>query len=243
MTSSRLTGVVDWYNVERGFGLIIGYDGAEYFVHFTNLSPGLAPVPGQRLTFQARPRRGKAGMEAFQIEAMRSPMAPTPGQESVNRTNPSKPSPLTNSIKPANTVSAPSAFTSAPPTTDSAAATRAAAAEVLELQRQRKKGLASPRVEPFPVGMRVAHPHHGAGTVVLAALEIVSVRFDRDPRRHPRPATARVRAGSSTTDQPCAPISGDCHTRERSPRPSPASLRYRGGRASSGGRCQGSADP
>jgi cold shock CspA family protein len=63
MTNPQLPGVVDWYNVARGFGVIRGDDGIDYFVHFSNLPPGLTPTPGQRLTFQARPRRGKAGKE------------------------------------------------------------------------------------------------------------------------------------------------------------------------------------
>ena len=137
MVSSPLSGVVDWYNVERGFGVIRGDDGIEYFVHFSNLPPGLTPAPGQRLTFQARPRRGKAGMEAFEAK----PAQPTKA--------PAAPAPRA--------------------VADTAAATRAAAAEALELQRQRKKGLAPPRVEPFPVGARVTHPRHGPGTVILAA--------------------------------------------------------------------------
>ena len=150
MTNPPLCGVVDWYNVARGFGVIRGDDGIEYFVHCSNLPPGPTPAPGQRLTFQARPRRGKAGMEAF---------AARPAQSTK-----------------ASAAPAPRAVA------DAAAATRAAAAEALELQRQRKKGLAPPRVEPFPVGAAVTHLRHGPGTVILAAPEVVSVRFARDPR-------------------------------------------------------------
>lgn len=150
VTSSTLSGVVGWYNVERGFGVIRGDDGSEYFVHCSNLPPGLTPAPGQRLTFQARPRRGKAGLEAFEARPAQSTKAPAaPAPRAV---------------------------------ADMVAATRAAAAEALELQRQRKKGLAPPRVEPFPVGARVTHPRHGPGTVILAAPEVISVRFARDPR-------------------------------------------------------------
>lgn len=181
MTKSQLSGIVDWYNTERGFGVVIGNDGAEYFIHFTNLPPGLAPMPGQRLSFQARPRKGKAGMEAFQIEVVQPPRTGTskpPGSraQSAERSRPVTPG------RPASAPASPPAATPPALPTDTVAATRAAAAEALELQRQRKKGLAPPKVEPFPPGARVTHPGNGPGTVVLAAPEIVSVRFARDPR-------------------------------------------------------------
>jgi CspA family cold shock protein len=149
MTTTRFSGVVDWYNAERGFGVIIGDDRVDYFVHFTNLPTGLTPTPGQRLTFQARPRRGKAGMEAFEVATVQSARhsPPSPADRAAN----------------------------------AVAATRAAAAEALALQRQRKKGLAPPRVEPFPPGTRVTHPRYGSGIVVLAAPGIISVRFSHDP--------------------------------------------------------------
>lgn len=65
MTNSQLSGIVDWYNDECGFCVIRGNDGVEYFLYFTNLPANFTPVPGQRLTFQARPREQKPGMEAF----------------------------------------------------------------------------------------------------------------------------------------------------------------------------------
>jgi cold shock CspA family protein len=59
---SHLSGIVDWYNDERGFGVVVGDDGVEYFLHFTNLPAGFTPAPAQRLSFQARPRKHEAGM-------------------------------------------------------------------------------------------------------------------------------------------------------------------------------------
>lgn len=147
--ASHLSGILSWYNNERGFGVIRGDDGVEYFIHHTNLPAGFTPAQGQRLNFHVRPRKHKAGMEAFQVK---------PAQASKS-----------------------SAVPEPRPAFDAVAATQAAAAEALELQRQRKKGLAPPRAEPFPVGTRVIHPQRGAGVVVLAAAEVVSVRFDRNP--------------------------------------------------------------
>ena len=179
MASPSLSGVVDWYNTERGFGVIIGDDGSEYFVHHTNLLPEFTPVPGQRLTFRARPRKGKAGMEAIEVQV--APPARPP------------------------------AVTAPRPATDAAAAVRAAAAEALELQRRRKKGLAPPRVEPFPIGSRVMHPRYGPGTVALAAPDIISVRFARDPftivdvpRGELQPAADQPRAPAAPSPTPAA---------------------------------------
>jgi len=36
--NERLTGKVDWYDLHRGFGVVSGDDGNEYFVHHTNLT-------------------------------------------------------------------------------------------------------------------------------------------------------------------------------------------------------------
>lgn len=168
-------GVVDWYDAERGEGVIRGYDGEEYFVHYTNLSSNFTPVPGQRLIFRVRPRR-RQGMEAFQV------------------------APLTTDDH--------SATTTVTQSTDTAATVRAVAAEALELQRLRKKGLATP-TETLPVGARVVHARYGLGTVVLSASEIVSVRFDRSPgvvRDLPR---GEVQPTTDAVEQPAAPVATD----------------------------------
>lgn len=174
---SHLSGIVEWYNDKRGFGVIVGDDGVEYFLHLTNLPADFIPKPGQRLSFQARPRKHKPGMEAFEVELA----APTPRSAA-----------------------------------DTVAATRAAAAEALELQRQRKKGLAPPRIEPFPVGARVVHPQHGAGTVVLAAAEVISVRFDRRPHTVVEVPRHELRSESSPT------AAGDRRPEPVAPTPAPA---------------------
>jgi DEAD/DEAH box helicase domain-containing protein len=228
MTLPQLTGTVDWYNAERGFGVIIGDDEQQYFVHVSVLPHGLLHAQGQRFAFQARPRRNKPGLEAFQIAIVPAVKSPAPSAGSGTSAKPSpKPAP---SVTPA-TLSrqpAPAAAPVTPPpnptpsvapsalasptarSTDSAAATRAAAAEVLELQRLRKKGQAPPRVELFPPGTRVVHSRHGTGTVVLAAPDIISVRFDTElrvildlPRREIGPTMAQL---TGPTPQPAAAV-------------------------------------
>jgi cold shock CspA family protein len=39
--SEKITGKIEWYNSSRGFGVIIGSDGEEYFVHTSRLSPDI----------------------------------------------------------------------------------------------------------------------------------------------------------------------------------------------------------
>jgi DEAD/DEAH box helicase domain-containing protein len=80
-------------------------------------------------------------------------------------------------------------------------ATRDAAGEALRLMRERKKGRAPARADPLAPGTRVSHPRLGAGVVVLASPDIISVRLDRNPHSVvdlPRGEIAPLNAPSST---------------------------------------------
>jgi DEAD/DEAH box helicase domain-containing protein len=171
-TMDKLTGTVDWYTDERGFGVIRGDDGREYFVHFSVLPTGQDLLPGQRVSFRARPRRSKSGMEAYDPET----------------------------IRPNTTVAPP--IISRIPTSGSPQATRDAADEALRLKRERKKGTLPPRKDDLLPGARVNHAQYGSGEVVLSAADTVSVRFDHDKasvRDLPRSSLALVDASTSTS--------------------------------------------
>ena len=63
----------------------------------------------------------------------------------------------------------PAVHSTAPPALQSSSDTAIARAvsEALRLKRERQNGTIPEVVEPFPVGSRVEHSRHGAGTVVL----------------------------------------------------------------------------
>jgi len=69
LMSEKITGKVDWYNSSRGFGVIIGSDDEEYFVHSSRLSPDIKELKiGTRLIFEVSPRpRYKGGHESNQV--------------------------------------------------------------------------------------------------------------------------------------------------------------------------------
>lgn len=63
------TGKVDWYTRERGFGVIKGDDGVDYFVHSTNLNtPETIMLPGRTVAFKIRSRKNRPGFEAYDVE-------------------------------------------------------------------------------------------------------------------------------------------------------------------------------
>jgi cold shock CspA family protein len=84
---NKLTGKVKWYNSQRGFGIITGSDGKEYFMHSSHLPPKLGEIKiGTRLFFEITPRpRQKGGDEATQVELDTSLLTkpPKPQAETV----------------------------------------------------------------------------------------------------------------------------------------------------------------
>lgn len=77
----KITGKVERYNSIRGFGIIIGSDGKEYFVHTSRLSSNMGGIKiGTRLVFEAIPSQYQKGAyEAIHIELDNSPiLEPSP---------------------------------------------------------------------------------------------------------------------------------------------------------------------
>lgn len=72
--SQKIKGRIDWYDNFGGFGIIIGDDGKEYFIHHSNLPANFQILsPGDRLVFSARLRgHNKQGLESFDIETDKS---------------------------------------------------------------------------------------------------------------------------------------------------------------------------
>ncbi len=75
MSRERLFGRVDWYDKQKGFGVIKGDDDKEYFIHHTNITEGSALLEkDMRVHFLSAPRnRGKRGMEALRLATNRPP--------------------------------------------------------------------------------------------------------------------------------------------------------------------------
>ncbi len=64
----RLFGKIDWYDVDKGFGVINGSDYRTYFVHHSNLNFSDAQLShGEELTFLTKKRERKEGFEAYNV--------------------------------------------------------------------------------------------------------------------------------------------------------------------------------
>jgi CspA family cold shock protein len=61
------TGIVKWFNAEKGYGFIKPDDGEDVFVHYTAITgDGFRSLEeGQRVRFEVRP--GKKGMQAVDV--------------------------------------------------------------------------------------------------------------------------------------------------------------------------------
>ncbi len=65
------TGVVKWYDVEKGFGFLTSDDGDDVFVHGTAVTSGNALKPGQRVEFGVAD--GKRGQQALAVTVLDAP--------------------------------------------------------------------------------------------------------------------------------------------------------------------------
>lgn len=66
--TEQLQGEVAWYNSHKGYGLIKGDDGVEYFIHHTNLTLEQKQLFTQeRVSFLAKPRSQGKGYEAYEV--------------------------------------------------------------------------------------------------------------------------------------------------------------------------------
>jgi cold shock CspA family protein len=67
LNMKRMHGTIKWYNELRGFGVIIGKDNKEYFVHCSNLTDGIKAREGMLVLFEPRSRPKKNGLEAIAV--------------------------------------------------------------------------------------------------------------------------------------------------------------------------------
>jgi DEAD/DEAH box helicase domain-containing protein len=188
-TEKRITGKVDWYNFDRGFGVIIGDDSKEYFVHYSNLSMLASLASGERVSFLARPRPlRKRGEEAYDVKRLSIPREKKVTSTPVNQ----KPiaqiptSPRAWRAEDSNQTTQKSASQPFYPTpklqsADSVQSTREAADVALQARLAQRRGTITKSPETFPLGSRVSHPKYGYGRVVLVSPEKLSIRLESDP--------------------------------------------------------------
>ncbi|MEK6927808.1 MAG: cold shock domain-containing protein [Nanoarchaeota archaeon] len=60
-----MKGKVKFFNNMKGFGFIIGEDGAQYFVHSTGLTAGVSINEGDSVTFETE--QGEKGPKAVKV--------------------------------------------------------------------------------------------------------------------------------------------------------------------------------
>ncbi|MFC3609727.1 cold-shock protein [Stutzerimonas tarimensis] len=68
--STRQTGVVKWFNDEKGFGFITPQEGADLFVHYRSIeSAGFKSLSeGQNVSFLVV--KGQKGLQADQVQVI-----------------------------------------------------------------------------------------------------------------------------------------------------------------------------
>lgn len=68
--ANRETGIVKWFNAEKGFGFITPESGADLFVHFRQIEgSGFKSLDeGQRVSFVVAP--GQKGPQAEQVQVI-----------------------------------------------------------------------------------------------------------------------------------------------------------------------------
>lgn len=190
-TEKRTTGKVDWYNFDRGFGIIIGDDSEEYFVHYSNLSMLASLNSGERVSFFARPRlSGRRGKEAYDVNRLPAPKEKKTTSSQINQKPAAR---VSSSVRVWRTedssqttpksVPQPSYSTPKQRLADSVQSTREAADAALQTRLAQRRGTATKPIEVFPLGSRVSHPKYGYGRVVLVSPERLSIRLESDPYR------------------------------------------------------------
>jgi CspA family cold shock protein len=62
------TGTVKFFNDQKGFGFITPPDGADVFVHVSNVEPGSVLTEGTRVEYETA--EGRKGPEAINVRAV-----------------------------------------------------------------------------------------------------------------------------------------------------------------------------
>jgi CspA family cold shock protein len=68
-----MKGTVKWFSQEKGYGFIVGEDGAEYYCHVTSVRGASLPSNGAQVSFVAG--SGKKGPAAQGVEILVQPVA------------------------------------------------------------------------------------------------------------------------------------------------------------------------
>ena len=65
-----MTGKVKWFNAEKGYGFITGYDGKEVFVHFSQIvCEGYKTLDdGQAVSYEVK--EGERGLQATNVNKL-----------------------------------------------------------------------------------------------------------------------------------------------------------------------------
>lgn len=65
----KLTGKVKWFNSDKGYGFIT-HEGADYFVHFSQVAMGGYRKLEEQQTVTFEPREGDKGLSAYNVEVV-----------------------------------------------------------------------------------------------------------------------------------------------------------------------------
>lgn len=142
-----IEGRVDWYAIAKGFGVIRGPENEEYFLHSSQVPSDMRPLPGLAVRFKSRKRRGRDGLEAYDVEF----------------------------LAPSSAIPRPIPKSSAMPDSENEAMRRAAQF-ALQKKRERESGLGQD-ADVFQPGRTVRDGRYGLGTVISSMGNAVTVDF------------------------------------------------------------------
>ena len=72
---SRLTGIVKWFDVKKGFGFLVGPDGQDVFVHFSSIESDGFRVLKDGETVEYGITTGEKGLHAHSVKRLNPPRA------------------------------------------------------------------------------------------------------------------------------------------------------------------------
>lgn len=87
-----MNGKIKWYNYKKGFGFIVGEDGKEYFIHYSQVPQGTKLYEEDVITFDAVDT--DKGVQAQNLQVVSSANKnPAPAQEEATQEVPQEPEP------------------------------------------------------------------------------------------------------------------------------------------------------
>lgn len=64
-----MEGIVNWFNIKKGYGFVKGEDGQDYFVHYTSVPKGIFLREGDKISFEsANTEKGKQAKNVKLLE-------------------------------------------------------------------------------------------------------------------------------------------------------------------------------